>query len=271
MRVVIVKHTKSRIPENMVTEVLTEATRLQNEANQGFSREELEQVCLEAGISADLFQAAVRAVEEKRRRQAEQRQQLRKWLIQQAKRGFSVGMALLIPAIALSNLFIQLALQLSDDQAIGKINWEDRRDRSEVTAISEPKATSEPPPAVIPVAEPEPAAISEPEPEPKAISAPKITPEPEEPPVTRKPKAPPAPVVASEPVGLREVFRSKVVGKTQQDVMQSVGEPAYTSESAHSNATHWKYKNVKDPESGELKDITVIFEDGVVDGVFFHR
>ncbi len=48
-------HSDSHIPDDRADEILAEASRLQSEANSGYSREELQKACLEAGISTAWF------------------------------------------------------------------------------------------------------------------------------------------------------------------------------------------------------------------------
>lgn len=96
------RYSDSRIPDDMVAEVLAEAARLQTEADKSYSLTDLQQICSEAQIPAHIVREAVRNIEAKRRQK-----QTKRWHLQQhLKRGISVGIMLLIPAIAVSSLFI---------------------------------------------------------------------------------------------------------------------------------------------------------------------
>lgn len=61
-------YSDSHIPDDMADAILAEASRLYSEANGGYSRENLQEACSEVGISASIFQKAVRRVEAKRDR-----------------------------------------------------------------------------------------------------------------------------------------------------------------------------------------------------------
>ncbi|MGK7953381.1 MAG: hypothetical protein AB4368_32500 [Xenococcaceae cyanobacterium] len=97
------------ISEDVGTEIIAEATRLHSEASQGYSFAELQQICKDAQIPPHIFRQAVKNVEAKRLREQQKRRQLQedhKYIQKQVKKGISVGIALLIPAIAVSSLFI---------------------------------------------------------------------------------------------------------------------------------------------------------------------
>ncbi len=61
-------HSDSCIPDDMANEILAEASRLHSEADSGYSREELQQACSEAGMPDSIFQKAVQTVKAKRQR-----------------------------------------------------------------------------------------------------------------------------------------------------------------------------------------------------------
>jgi hypothetical protein len=96
----------SRIPDDMIAEVLAEAARLHAETNNGYSLGDLQQICLEAQIPPHLVTKAVKNVEEKRIYKQTKRRYVQQQIEQQVKKGISVGIALLIPAIAVSSIFI---------------------------------------------------------------------------------------------------------------------------------------------------------------------
>ncbi len=95
-----------RIPDHMAAEVLAEAARLYAQASKGYSLADLQQACSEAHIPPHIISQAISNVEEKRSREQTKRRQLQEYIKQQAKKGISSGIALLIPAIAVSSLFI---------------------------------------------------------------------------------------------------------------------------------------------------------------------
>ncbi|MBE9159881.1 hypothetical protein IQ265_24045 [Nodosilinea sp. LEGE 06152] len=148
----------SRISDDMVAEVLAEAARLHTEANKGYSIADLEQICLEAQIPPHIVRKAIRSVEEKRSREQAKRQQLSAYIKQQAKRGISVGIVLLIPMIAVSSIFIfrsqveslvaSLVARLNQQPAV--ILREDFRNRvtgktkqEVIQAVGKPDSTSD--------------------------------------------------------------------------------------------------------------------------------
>ncbi|KAF3888126.1 MULTISPECIES: hypothetical protein [Nostocales] len=99
-------HSSSRIPDDMAAEVLAEAARLFTEANTGYSLADLEQAGLEAQIPAHIIRQAIKNVEEKRSRRLILQRQHQEYITQQVRKGVSFGIALLIPAIAVSGIFI---------------------------------------------------------------------------------------------------------------------------------------------------------------------
>jgi hypothetical protein len=196
----------SRIPDDMVAEVLAEAARLHAETNKGYSLADLQQICLEAQIPPHLVKKAVRNIEEKRIYKQTKRRHLQQQIEQQVKKGISVGIALLIPAIAVSSIFI--------------FYWQFKLSASK----------SESPPS-------------------KNVSH------------FHKPKSKPT-------VINRDEFRNLVLGKTKQEVMESVGRPDSTTENSVFN--YWQYEdNIKDPVSGNMGSATVHFDNIVVESVDF--
>ena len=95
-----------RIPDEMAAEVLAEAARLYAQTNKGYSFEDLQQACSEAQIPSHIIRQALKNVEEKRSRDRTKRLQEQEYIKQQVKRGLSIGIILLIPAIAVSSIFI---------------------------------------------------------------------------------------------------------------------------------------------------------------------
>lgn len=67
---------------------------------------------------------------------------------------------------------------------------------------------------------------------------------------------------------LREDFRNMVMGKTQQEVIRAVGRPDNTNDLG--SLVFWHYDmGAKDPASGKIDDVTVIFQKDVVIEVNF--
>lgn len=95
-----------RIPDDMAAEVLAEATRLHAETSKGYSFADLEQACSEAQIPPHIVRQAIKNVEDKRLREQTKRQQLQEHIKQQVKRGMFAGIAILIPAVAISSIFL---------------------------------------------------------------------------------------------------------------------------------------------------------------------
>lgn len=227
----------SRIPDDMVAEVLAEAARLHTEANKGYSIADLEQVCLEAQIPPHIVRKAIRSVEEKRLREQAKRQQLSAYIKQQARRGISVGIVLLIPATAVSSLFIfRSQVEPLVANLVARFNQQQSKEGSNQTSSLNTNTSLEP------VIIPKPKVI---------ILKPKVTPEPEG--------------------VLREDFRNRVKGKTKQEVIQAVGKPDSTSdrEAFYGDLSFWNYGNIKDPASSKVGSASVMFKDGVVDKVDF--
>lgn len=82
----------SRIPDDMVAEVLAEATRLHTEDNKDYSIAELERVYLEAQIPPHIVRKAIQSVEENQSRKQAKRKQLSAYIKQQAKRAYLWGL-----------------------------------------------------------------------------------------------------------------------------------------------------------------------------------
>lgn len=97
---------KDRISDEMVTEILKEATRLQTKANQGMSMAELEQICSEAGIPPILMKQAVQEVKNRHIRQRERRERLRALIQQKATIVLSAGTKIFIPTVIVVSLFL---------------------------------------------------------------------------------------------------------------------------------------------------------------------
>lgn len=90
------------IPDELVGEVLVEAARLQSEANKSYSLADLKQIGSEAGILPHFVETAVRNIEEKQGRKQQKKRQIKTYIKKYIKKGIS----LVIPAIAVSSLFI---------------------------------------------------------------------------------------------------------------------------------------------------------------------
>ncbi len=135
----------SRIPDDRLAEVLAEAARLHTEANKGYSLTDLQQVCLEAQIPPHIVGKAVRNIEEKRLCKQTERRQLREYIKQSAKRGISVGIMLLIPAIAVSSLFIfRSQFEPLVASLVSRFNPQPPSQESPNPTSSEPQITPEP-------------------------------------------------------------------------------------------------------------------------------
>ncbi|NJN37948.1 MAG: hypothetical protein HC790_03175 [Acaryochloridaceae cyanobacterium CSU_3_4] len=55
-----------RIPENLVSDVLKEAIRLQAETTEGYSFEELKRACEDIQVPAQMLRKAIKNIEDKR-------------------------------------------------------------------------------------------------------------------------------------------------------------------------------------------------------------
>lgn len=95
-----------RIPDDIAVEVLAEAARLYAEASKGFSFADLQQACSEAQIPPHTIRQAIKNVEDKRLREQTKRQLFQDYIKQQVKKGMATGIAFLIPALAISSIFI---------------------------------------------------------------------------------------------------------------------------------------------------------------------
>jgi hypothetical protein len=227
-----------RIPDDTVAKVLAEAARLHAETHKGCSLADLQQICSEAQIPAHIVNQAIKNVEEKRSRQQVKRRELQEYIQQQIKRGLSVGIALLIPAIAVSSLLIfrsQLNPLISGLVDRFKPNQQPATVAHRIEPLPQPNS----PVAKVPHAD-----------------------------STQQAKASPKPVM------LREDFRSKVEGKTKQEVIQAVGRPDSTNDMQGNeymrDMSYWHYDDgAQDPASGKVGSVTVRFEDGIVDSVDF--
>ncbi|MBF2066883.1 MAG: hypothetical protein IGS39_21065 [Calothrix sp. C42_A2020_038] len=96
----------NRIADDMAAEVLAEAARLYAQASKSYSFADLQQACAQANIPSHIVTQAIKNIEEKRARERYQRQQQREYINKQVKKGISGGIKLLIPAIAVSSIFI---------------------------------------------------------------------------------------------------------------------------------------------------------------------
>ena len=100
------KNPDYRIPDDMAAEVLAESARLYAEANKGYSFADLQQACADIQIPPHIIKQAVSNVEEKRSSEQLKRQQFHDYLKTQVNKGISTGLALLVPAISVSGIFI---------------------------------------------------------------------------------------------------------------------------------------------------------------------
>ena len=112
-----------RIPDDMAAEVLAESARLYAEANKGYSFADLQQACADIQIPPHIVKQAISNVEEKRSVEQLKRQQLSDYLKTQINKGISTGFALLVPAIAVSGIFIfRHQLQPAIDGMLSHLN-----------------------------------------------------------------------------------------------------------------------------------------------------
>lgn len=95
-----------RIPDDMAAEVLAESARLYAEANKGYSFADLQQACADIQIPPHIVKQAISNVEEKRSIKQLKHQQFRDYLKTQIKKGTFIGVALLVPAIAVASIVV---------------------------------------------------------------------------------------------------------------------------------------------------------------------
>jgi DNA repair exonuclease SbcCD ATPase subunit len=103
----IMSRPEYRISDDMASEVLAEAARLNMEATQGYSVKELEQAGLEVQLSPKIIGQAIKIVEERRQAEQAKRQLARDRLKQQIRKLTSIGFFLGIPVVlAVSMIFL---------------------------------------------------------------------------------------------------------------------------------------------------------------------
>lgn len=86
----------------------------------------------------------------------------------------------------------------------------------------------------------------------------------------------PEPKVNPRPVLLQDDFRNRVKGRTKQEVVRAVGKPdsvidAQGYESTDEVSNWYYYDSAEDLVSGTVGSTTILFENGVVRGVYFNR
>ncbi|MGR3279745.1 hypothetical protein ACSYAD_32320 [Acaryochloris marina NIES-2412] len=253
---------ESHISEDMVVKVLAEASRLQAETDKNYLLEDLRKVCAEAQILPQNLEKALVNVDEEQYR-ARKEQMLRQDLIRKRRQEFknqgiksiSIGMKLLIPAIAVSSLFLfRSNLEPLVDDLIFRLNSQQQTQlENEIETLqgklSTLRATQQDLKAQLKATE-------------SKLES------------TREAKLPPIqqvaePVERQEPEVInRKDFRNRVVGKTEQEVLQAVGKPSRTHDM--STLVIWRYVGtVKDEISGNIGDAKVDFRNGVVTKVSF--
>jgi hypothetical protein len=92
------QNTQNRIPDEMLADVLAEATRLHAAATAGYSFEDLQQACDEIQIPAYTIKQAIENVQAARAQRQRQRQQFQNFLKQQLLKGIPLGAAIFLGA-----------------------------------------------------------------------------------------------------------------------------------------------------------------------------
>jgi hypothetical protein len=92
------QNTQNRIPDEMLADVLAEATRLHAAATAGYSFEDLQQACDEIHIPAHIVKQAIENVQAARAQRQRQRQQFQNFLKQQLLKGIPLGAAIFLGA-----------------------------------------------------------------------------------------------------------------------------------------------------------------------------
>ncbi len=91
-------NTQNRIPDEMLADILAEATRLHAAATAGYSFEDLQQACDEIQIPAHILKQAIANVQAVNTIRKQQRQQLQNFLKQQLLKGIPLGVAIFLGA-----------------------------------------------------------------------------------------------------------------------------------------------------------------------------
>lgn len=263
----------SRIPDSMVADILGEAARLHAETTKGYSLADLEKICEEAHIPPQLVKKALQNIEEKQFRQNSQRQQLQKYLKAQAKKGIIWGLALGIPVVAISGIALYRSqmggvitgmaerIQPTDEQSA--LQEQQASTAQQLTSLTQAIADLQEKLVAFEKSQKVfqdnqkllQKNLADRQPPQQQLAEPQS-------------KNQPQPTVALKPGKmLREDFRQRVMGKSEQEVLAAVGRPKETSDLG--TLTFWDYGSIHDPWSGKEGPATVIFKDGVVYKVRF--
>ena len=243
-----------RISDEMASEVLAEAARLNMEAQKGYSPKELEQAGLEAQISPETIGQAIRIVEERWQAKRENQQRSREQAKQKIKKITSIGFFLGIPIVLAASLLIfpneidkitklpdlqnriqelenekqqiQVKLENANEQLKLKNEEVDRSQKNDDKFIKE---------------------IGELQQKIEKLNHRNAD--------------------LESNIMFRDSFAKAVVGKTADQVIQTVGTPDRTSD--FGSYSHWYYDNkTKDRITGKLDaSVSLFFVDGIVDEV----
>lgn len=260
----------SRIPEARVADILGEAARLHSDRNQGYTISDLEKICGEANIPPQLVKQAVKNLDKRQSQRRSQRQQWRNAAGQLGLQSLRWGLALILPALALSgvlwfrpqltSLILTGVNRLQPKEAVSEdsdpvstqLTTVKEQLNSLQKTLAELKADS---------------ALAEQAAEPRVDPLPPLLEAPLPSPVSEVP--PPTP--QAEPVSQtfnRESFREQVMGKTEAEVAAAVGRPLSTSQ--YGSSVFWDYDQILDAWTGQEGDATVTFHDGKVYKVDFN-
>lgn len=267
-------NSESYISEDMVVKVLAEASRLQAETDKTYLLEDLRKVCAESQILPENLEKALINVDKeqyhsrkeqmlRQDRIQKRRQEVKEFFRTQGIKSIYIGMILLIPAIAVSSLFLfRSKLEPLIDDWIFRLNSQHQTQlETEIKTLQGKLFT-----------------LTETQKDLKAQL--KTTESKLE--ATRKAELPPIqqrvtgivesvrrPIAKQRPEVInRKDFRNRVMGKTEQEVLQAVGRPSSTSDL--STLVFWRYVGiVKDEISGNIGGAKVQFKNGVVTKVSF--
>jgi DNA repair exonuclease SbcCD ATPase subunit len=243
-----------RISDDMASEVLAEAARLNMEANKGYSLNELEQAGLEVQISPKIIGQAIKIVEERRQADRVKQQRSKERFKQQVRKLTFVGFLLCIPVV----LAVGMPIFLSEIHKITKLPDLQSRIQELENEKSQIQTKFENADKQLKLKNKEVDRLQQ--------DNDKLIKE------VRELQQDNARLSGSDTelksgIMFRDSFAEAVVGKAKEQVIQSIGRPNRTSDSGE--YSHWYYDGkTKDRVTGNLDDTTsIFFVDGIADKV----
>lgn len=247
---------ENRIPDDMASEVLAEAARLNMdmEPRQGYSLKELEQAGLEVQIPPEAIRQAVKIVEEKRRAGQVKRQQTQEQFKQQMQKYAPIAVVISIPLALISGTLIFLltidkltkfpkmqsqvqTLETEKQQIQVKLDQANQQLKLQNTEIDQLRQSNDKTLGELYELRQE----------------------------IRRAKS--LDVDPKTGIMYRDSFTKAVIKQTKYQVIQAVGKPDRTSDSGE--YSHWYYdKKTKDRITGNVdSSISIFFVNGVADKV----